>query len=203
MFKDPAVLFTNVYTALIYGIYYSFFEVFPLVHGPLYGFNIGETGVVFTCIVVGCVLAIGIYFYYLQSMLIPDILKKTVSARRSLDCDQHGSLSGALSLSPLTCSSSPVSSARRRLFFPAHIDLVTAIQIWNLLLATFGNGRSDQTGRRVPISTRAIKGVGFLEWLDTRHVDGFTRMESGILPRYVSVSVSMAVLEFSRLVSDF
>ena len=81
MFKDPAVLFTNVYTALIYGIYYSFFEVFPLVYGPLYGFNIGETGVVFTCIVVGCILAMGIYFYYLQYMLIPDILKNGLRAQ--------------------------------------------------------------------------------------------------------------------------
>lgn len=83
MFKDPAVLFTNVYTALIYGIYYSFFEVFPLVYGPLYGFNIGETGVVFTCIVVGCILAMGIYFYYLQCMLIPDILQNGLRAQES------------------------------------------------------------------------------------------------------------------------
>lgn len=83
MFKDPAVLFTNVYTALIYGIYYSFFEVFPLVYGPLYGFNIGETGVVFTSIVIGCILAIGIYFYYLRYMLIPDILKNGLRAQES------------------------------------------------------------------------------------------------------------------------
>ncbi|CAD6570050.1 MAG: hypothetical protein ASARMPRED_003477 [Alectoria sarmentosa] len=83
MFKDPAVLFTNVYTALVYGIYYSFFEVFPLVYPPLYGFNIGETGVVFTCIVVGCVIAMGIYFYYLQYMLIPDILKNGLRAQES------------------------------------------------------------------------------------------------------------------------
>lgn len=83
MFKDPAVLFTNVYTALVYGIYYSFFEAFPLVYGPLYGFNIGETGVVFLCIVVGCVLAMGIYFYYLQFMLIPDILKNGLRAQES------------------------------------------------------------------------------------------------------------------------
>ena len=83
MVKDPAVLFTNVYTALIYGIYYSFFEVFPLVYGPFYGFNIGETGVVFSCIVVGCVLAMGIYFYYLQYMLIPDILKNGLRAQES------------------------------------------------------------------------------------------------------------------------
>ncbi|KAI9844277.1 MAG: hypothetical protein M1837_005687 [Sclerophora amabilis] len=73
MFKDPAVLFTNVYTALTYGIYYSFFEVFPLVYGPMYGFNLGVTGVVFTCIVVSCVLAMAIYFSYLHFDLIPDI----------------------------------------------------------------------------------------------------------------------------------
>jgi len=39
--KDPAVLFTNVYTALQYGIYYSFFEVFPLVYPVMYGFSLG------------------------------------------------------------------------------------------------------------------------------------------------------------------
>jgi MFS transporter, DHA1 family, multidrug resistance protein len=81
MLKDPAVLFTNVYTALTYGIYYSFFEVFPLVYGPLYGFNIGETGVVFTCIVVGCVIAMTIYFSYLNWFLIPDILKNGLRAQ--------------------------------------------------------------------------------------------------------------------------
>ncbi|TKA68378.1 hypothetical protein B0A55_10618 [Friedmanniomyces simplex] len=75
MAKDPAVLFTNIYTALTYGIYYSFFEVFALVYGPIYGFNLGETGVVFICVVVGCVVSMGIYFSYLYFVLIPDILK--------------------------------------------------------------------------------------------------------------------------------
>lgn len=82
----------SVYTALIYGTYYSFFEVwhcyplhgtiqltlwkvFALVYPPLYGFNIGETGLVFTCIVVGCLIAMVIYFSYLHYILIPDILK--------------------------------------------------------------------------------------------------------------------------------
>jgi DHA1 family multidrug resistance protein-like MFS transporter len=36
--KDPAIAFVNLYTALIYGIYYSFFEVFsPLVYPVYYG----------------------------------------------------------------------------------------------------------------------------------------------------------------------
>ena len=73
MFKDPAVLFTNVYVSLLYGCYYSFFEIFALVYGPLYGFNLGETGTVFVCIVVACVLAMAIYFSYLYWFLIPDV----------------------------------------------------------------------------------------------------------------------------------
>jgi MFS transporter, DHA1 family, multidrug resistance protein len=80
MIKDPAVLFTNVYTALTYGIYYSFFEVFPLVYGPLYGFNLGETGIVFVCIVVACIIGMVIYFSYLNWLLIPDILKNGMRA---------------------------------------------------------------------------------------------------------------------------
>lgn len=81
MIKDPAVLFTNVYTALTYGIYYSFFEVFPLVYGPLYGFNLGETGVVFVCVVVGCLISMVIYGTYLHFILIPDVMKNGVRAQ--------------------------------------------------------------------------------------------------------------------------
>lgn len=71
----------SLYTALIYGTYYSFFEVFALVYPPLYGFNIGETGVVFTCIVVGCVIAMAIYGSYLYYLLIPSILKDGLQAQ--------------------------------------------------------------------------------------------------------------------------
>ena len=58
---DPAVAFTNGYTALIYGIYYTFFEAFPLVYIGVYGFNLGTMGIVFTCVIVGCLLGIAIY----------------------------------------------------------------------------------------------------------------------------------------------
>ncbi|KAI9795903.1 MAG: hypothetical protein M1833_006630 [Piccolia ochrophora] len=71
---DPAIAFTNLYTSLIYGIYYSFFEVFPLVYGPIYGFNLGETSVVFVCILVACVLGVCIYCSYIYFYLEPDIL---------------------------------------------------------------------------------------------------------------------------------
>ena len=39
---DPAIAFTAIYTALIYGIYYSFFEAFPIVYLEYFGFNLGE-----------------------------------------------------------------------------------------------------------------------------------------------------------------
>jgi len=79
--KDPAVLFTNVYTSLIYGIYYSFFEVFPLVYPVMYGFNLGQTGVVFTCITVACILGVTIYCTYVYVYLEPDIIKNGLRAQ--------------------------------------------------------------------------------------------------------------------------
>ena len=64
--KDPAIAFVNVYTSLTYGIYYSFFEVFPLVYTPFYGFSTGIIGVVFLCVLVSITIAIIIYTAYLR-----------------------------------------------------------------------------------------------------------------------------------------
>ncbi|KAL8700850.1 MAG: hypothetical protein Q9201_005220 [Fulgogasparrea decipioides] len=71
--KDPAVAFVNIYASIVYGIYYSFFEVFPLVYGPMYGFNIGETGLVFVCVSVACIIGVVTYMVYLYLYLVPDI----------------------------------------------------------------------------------------------------------------------------------
>lgn len=81
--KDPAILFVNVYTAIIYGIYYSFFEVFPLVYPVYYGFSLGMIGVVFTCILVACLIGVAIYCLYLKFLLIPDIMKNGLRVQES------------------------------------------------------------------------------------------------------------------------
>jgi len=81
--KDPAIAFVNLYTSIVYGIYYSFFEVFPLVYPPMYGFSLGIIGVVFTCILVSCVIGIAAYTSYLRWYLIPDILKNGLRAQES------------------------------------------------------------------------------------------------------------------------
>ncbi|KAJ5991748.1 hypothetical protein N7451_007472 [Penicillium sp. IBT 35674x] len=73
--KDPAVLFVQIYTAIIYGIYYSFFEVFPLVYPVDYHMNLGQVGLVFLCILVSCILAVAIYFSYLYFWMNPRIAR--------------------------------------------------------------------------------------------------------------------------------
>ncbi|KAI8717129.1 MFS domain-containing protein [Fusarium sp. LHS14.1] len=73
--KDPAVLFVQVYSAIVYAIYYSFFEVFPLVYPVYYGMNLGEVGLVFICIAIGCIIAIIGYGAYLYFMVTPRIKK--------------------------------------------------------------------------------------------------------------------------------
>lgn len=65
---DPAMLFTTLYAALTYGLYYSFFESFPLVYINIYGFNLGELGLSFVSVLSGLFVSIGLYcsyFYYI------------------------------------------------------------------------------------------------------------------------------------------
>ncbi|KAH6975175.1 major facilitator superfamily domain-containing protein [Ilyonectria sp. MPI-CAGE-AT-0026] len=73
--KDPAVLFVQVYTAIIYGIYYSFFEVFSRVYPVYYNMNLGEIGLVFLCILVSCIIGVAVYFAYLYYYVDPRIAK--------------------------------------------------------------------------------------------------------------------------------
>jgi DHA1 family multidrug resistance protein-like MFS transporter len=64
---DPAVLFTTVYTALVYGLYYSFFESFPLVYRNIYGFNLSQLGLTFLSVLIGLIVGVVTYcayFYY-------------------------------------------------------------------------------------------------------------------------------------------
>ncbi|KAK4068293.1 uncharacterized protein Triagg1_7536 [Trichoderma aggressivum f. europaeum] len=73
--KDPSIFFVNLYTALTYAIYFTFFEVFPLVFPPFYGFHLGQTGLAFLACEVGSILALILYFAYLHFYMIPDNIK--------------------------------------------------------------------------------------------------------------------------------
>ncbi|KAG9692822.1 MFS general substrate transporter, partial [Aureobasidium melanogenum] len=71
---DPAIAYADIYIALCYAIFYSFFEVFPLVYIDRYGFNVGQMGLVFLSIAVGVVIAIAAYYAYLYYIVEPEIL---------------------------------------------------------------------------------------------------------------------------------
>lgn len=81
--KDPAIAFVNVYTSLVYGIYYSFFEVFPLVYPVMYHFSNPSIGIVFLCILVACIIGVVAYISYLYFYLVPDIIKNGMRAQES------------------------------------------------------------------------------------------------------------------------
>lgn len=73
MLLDPSIAFTAVYTAIIYGIFYSFFEAFPLVYEGMYGFNLGELGLTFLSVTVGVVLSLAWYWWYIYYIVEPSI----------------------------------------------------------------------------------------------------------------------------------
>lgn len=62
------MLFTTVYLALDYAIYYSFFESFPLVYRDIYGFSLGAMGLAFLSMMVGIfitIVGLGYYMYFI------------------------------------------------------------------------------------------------------------------------------------------
>ncbi|CAG8910208.1 unnamed protein product [Penicillium egyptiacum] len=73
MVKDPAILFANVYTSLVYGIYYSFFEALPLVYPAKYGLDAKEIALIFISIIIGCALGAVVYISHLYISLMPDL----------------------------------------------------------------------------------------------------------------------------------
>ena len=69
--KDPAITFTAIYSAIVYSIYYSFFEAFPIVYEGLYQFSIGAAGLVFLVIIIALVIVVPVYTYYLRYIFAP------------------------------------------------------------------------------------------------------------------------------------
>lgn len=45
-FLEPMVFVLDLYTALLYGVLFIWFESFPLVFGGIYGFDSGQQGLV-------------------------------------------------------------------------------------------------------------------------------------------------------------
>jgi MFS transporter, DHA1 family, multidrug resistance protein len=72
---DSSVLFTSIYCGLIYAIFYSFFEAFPLMYMDVYGMSIGQMGLIFISIIVAVCVAGVPYFVYIHTMVNSPIRK--------------------------------------------------------------------------------------------------------------------------------
>lgn len=78
MLLDPSIAFAALYSALIYGIFYSFFECFPLVYIGMHRFNLGEEGIVFLSVNVGAAIAIVMYWSYIYRVFEPAVRAHTL-----------------------------------------------------------------------------------------------------------------------------
>ncbi|PCH07206.1 Major facilitator superfamily domain, general substrate transporter [Penicillium occitanis (nom. inval.)] len=70
-FFEPIVLALNFYIALLYALMYLWFESFPLVFEGIYGFNGGEMGLAYLGILVGCLLTVPPFWWYLRRVTEP------------------------------------------------------------------------------------------------------------------------------------
>lgn len=70
-FKEPMVFLLNLYTALIYGLLYIWFESFGIVFPEFYHFNLGQEGLAFIGILVGTLVTIPLYSWWLHKHLEP------------------------------------------------------------------------------------------------------------------------------------
>ncbi|KAL9610745.1 MAG: hypothetical protein Q9167_004564 [Letrouitia subvulpina] len=92
-FSEPIVFLTDLYTALLYGVLFTWFESFPLVFGGIYGFNLGMQGLVFLGIFVGGVVTVPLYLLWVRYGIVPKFSKPTFKPEMVLPPTFFGSIS--------------------------------------------------------------------------------------------------------------
>ncbi|RYO21285.1 hypothetical protein AA0113_g11237 [Alternaria arborescens] len=66
MILNLSIGFTALYVALIYDIYYSFFECFPMVYERIFGMSLGAQGLVYLSIAVGITVGLVMYLIWIR-----------------------------------------------------------------------------------------------------------------------------------------
>jgi len=74
-FGEPVVFCLDLYTALLYGILYIWFESFPLVFGGVYGFDTRAQGLVFLGILAGALVSVPLYMLWMRAHLLPRLAR--------------------------------------------------------------------------------------------------------------------------------
>jgi len=74
-FSEPIVFFMDLYTALLYGVVFLWFESFPLVFGDIYGFDLGQQGLAFLGIFIGGVITVPLFLVWVRYGIVPRFTK--------------------------------------------------------------------------------------------------------------------------------
>jgi DHA1 family multidrug resistance protein-like MFS transporter len=82
---DPAVLFTTLYTGLIYGLIYTYFEAFPIAYVNVHHFDLGELGLTFLSILVSLLVAVPVYMIYFRVVVEQRLFKNLSEGVGSLE----------------------------------------------------------------------------------------------------------------------
>jgi len=68
---EPICFLLNMYIALIYGVLYIWFESFPIVFIGIYGFSLGTLGLAFLGLLVGSLIVLPPFFWWVDKYLEP------------------------------------------------------------------------------------------------------------------------------------
>ncbi|KAK6952808.1 hypothetical protein Daesc_005102 [Daldinia eschscholtzii] len=74
-FSEPIVFFMDLYSALLYGVLFLWFESFPLVFGDIYGFSTGAQGLAFLGIFIGALVTVPLYLLWIKHGVVPRFTK--------------------------------------------------------------------------------------------------------------------------------
>lgn len=70
-FTEPIVFVVDLYTALLYGVLFTWFESFPLVFGDIYQFEFEMQGLVYLGLLVALIIVVPLYLLWVQRVLVP------------------------------------------------------------------------------------------------------------------------------------
>ncbi|GAA5834379.1 hypothetical protein JCM11251_007974 [Rhodosporidiobolus azoricus] len=96
---DPSILFAALYIGLCYGVFFSFFESFPIVFGETYPFTPVQETYAFLCVSAGTLVGLTTYLSYQIFYMYPWIAKNgTPPQERRLDPAVLSSMTAAMAL---------------------------------------------------------------------------------------------------------
>lgn len=166
-FTEPIVFVVDLYTALLYGVLFTWFESFPLVFGGIYGFNVHMQGLVYLGLFVAMLIVVPLYLLWVKLVLVPGSTKPTFRPEHVLP----PTWSGALSL-PI-CLFWYGWSARASVHW---IVPIIGSSLFTIPLVTFFNGVLNYLGMSYPHYAASVFAGNCL----------FRALFGGIFPLFVS-----------------